>query len=318
MSIPAYDTMFQPLLTLLNAQRPIRKSELLEPLARHFSLSDEELQRTYESKNARIFEDRMSWALSYLSMAGLLERPARAQYLLTRQGSEYAQKSGPEVKAHVKQQVSQRQKQHDDIETAGSAQAVDMPSDQNSQSPAEALEESYKQILESRYDEILETILGKTPTAFEKLVVELLQKMGYGGAVKDAGTVTPASRDGGIDGVIREDVLGLGRIYIQAKRYHPDNSIQRDQIQTFVGALQGHKASKGVFITTSSYSPGAQKYVTQLANQHVVLIDGRKLAGYIYEYGVGMQTRQTLELKELDGNFWERFDDAPSKTPDEG
>ncbi len=152
--------------------------------------------------------------------------------------------------------------------------------------------------------------MTKTPTSFEKLVVMLLQKMGYGGEIKNSGLVTKVSNDGGIDGIIKEDVLGLGRIHIQAKRYKMDSCIGREEIQKFVGALAVAQSNKGVFITTSYYSKGALEYVNNLnGSTTIVLIDGKQLAEYIYDYSLGMQVEQTIEIKKLDADFWDSMKD---------
>ncbi|PCI22752.1 MAG: hypothetical protein COB67_13250 [SAR324 cluster bacterium] len=177
--------------------------------------------------------------------------------------------------------------------------------------PQESLYESYEKIRGSTYEDILDTIFNKSPRDFEHLVVQLLERMGYGGKVKDAGKVTQASNDGGIDGIIKEDVLGLGRIHIQAKRYHKDNTVGREEIQKFVGALAVAQSNKGVFITTSSYSKGAIEYANSLnGNTTLVLIDGLQLAKYIYDYSLGMQTEQVIEIKKMDSDFWDRMQDS--------
>ncbi len=158
-------------------------------------------------------------------------------------------------------------------------------------------------------------ILNKSPREFEKLVVMLLQKMGYGGEVKAAGEVTQYTNDKGIDRIIKEDVLGLGRIHIQAKRYARENTIGRDEVQKFVSALVVAQSNKGVFITTSSYSKGAIEYAENLnGTTTLVLIDGNNLAEYIYQYNLGMQTEQTIEIKKLDSDFWDSIDDADINT----
>lgn len=176
--------------------------------------------------------------------------------------------------------------------------------------PQEKLYTSFSNIRNSVYDEILTTILSKNPTAFEKLVVLLLQKMGYGGEIKNSGLVTQRSNDGGIDGIIKEDILGFGRINIQAKRNRLDIAIGREEIQKFVGALAVAQSNKGVFITTSYFSKGAIEYVESLyGNTTVVLIDGKSLATYIYDYGLGMQIEQTIEIKKMDSDFWDSMAD---------
>lgn len=176
--------------------------------------------------------------------------------------------------------------------------------------PEEALYESYQGIKKSVYREILDIILSKTPREFEKLVVILLQKMGYGGEVQDSGLVTQYSNDKGIDGVIKEDILGFGRIYIQAKRYIIDNNVPREDIQKFVGALAVAQSEKGVFITTSDFTKGAYEYVQSLnSSTKTVLINGVKLAEYIYEYNLGMQIEKVIEIKKLDSDFWDIMQD---------
>jgi restriction system protein len=183
-------------------------------------------------------------------------------------------------------------------------------SSQNENTPAESLYTSFQGIKKSVYRELIDTILSKTPREFEKLVVQLLQKMGYGGEIKDSGLVTQYTNDKGIDGVIKEDILGFGRIYIQAKRYKIDTNIQRDEIQKFVGALAVAQSDKGVFITTSDFTKGAYDYVSSLnSTAKIVLINGDKLAEYIYDYNLGLQTEKIIEIKKLDNDFWDLMDD---------
>jgi restriction system protein len=175
--------------------------------------------------------------------------------------------------------------------------------------PQESLYQSYQDIKVSMYEEILDIILSKTPREFEKLVVQLLQKMGYGGQVKNSGIVTQATNDKGIDGIIKEDILGFGRIYIQAKRYHRGNLIGREDLQKFVGALAVENSDKGVFITTSNFNKRALDYVASLSsNTKIVLMNGKELATYIYEYNVGMQAGEIIELKKIDNDFWDSFE----------
>ena len=180
----------------------------------------------------------------------------------------------------------------------------------NELTPQEQLYKSFESIRLSVYDDILDTIISKSPYEFEHLVVKLLERMGYGGQVKDAGLVTQSSNDGGIDGIIKEDVLGLGRIHIQAKRYGKDNTVGRDEIQKFVGALAVAQSNKGVFITTSSYTKSAHEYANNLnGSTTLVLIDGLELAKYIYDYNLGMQVEQVIEIKKLDSDFWDLLKD---------
>jgi restriction system protein len=261
----------------------------------------------YPSGNGHIFYDRVSWALSYLNMAGLLDKPKRGVYKINESGIQLL-KAPEKVNSYIEQKLIEREptrqkkgteKTDFEIETSAS-----------DFTPQEKLYTSFSNIKKSIYAEILATILSKTPTEFERLVVLLLQKMGYGGEIKNSGLVTKASNDGGIDGIIKEDVLGLGRIHIQAKRYKLDSTVGREEIQKFVGALAVAQSNKGVFITTSYYSKGAIDYVNSLnGSTTIVLIDGEKLAEYIYDFGLGMQVEQTIEIKKLDADFWDSMKD---------
>ena len=310
MAIPKYDEILPAVLAELAKPNmgTVEWKELEDPLAKVFGLNDEELSTEYESGNGRIFIDRISWALSYLSIAKLIERPKRGHYRITDDGIPLAGNDDA-VRQYVKQKIAEHEAQKKaNKQLANNTEgAISLNSETT---PHEALSQASQSIRDSVYEDILDTILSKTPYEFEKLVVKVLDNMGYGGVVKDAGQVTQQSNDGGIDGIIKEDVLGLGRIHIQAKRYKRENTIGREDVQKFVGALAVAQSNKGVFITTSSYSKGAIEYAENLnGSTNVVLIDGIKLAEYIYDYGVGMQTEQTVVIKQMDTDFWEKMQD---------
>jgi restriction system protein len=212
------------------------------------------------------------------------------------------------VDAYIEEQMALREPSRQSKQSTTDELKMDDAS--SDLTPQEKLYSSFSNIRKSVYRDILNTILTKTPLEFERLVVLLLQKMGYGGEIKDSGLVTKASNDGGIDGIIKEDVLGLGRIHIQAKRYKLDSGIGREEIQKFVGALAVAQSNKGVFITTSYYTKGALEYADNLNGMTtLVLIDGEKLAEHIYDYGLGMQIEQTIEIKRLDADFWDSMKD---------
>ena len=304
MAIPRYDDIFIEVLRLLKNEEAWKPKEFKAPLAAVFFLTEEELALEYESGKGLVFSDRIAWALSYLNMAGLVKKPKRGLYQINDQGIRLF--ATPDIlKQYVFDKYKERTaKQQDDKSTH------QLEPTQENMTPEEALYSSYQGIKESLYQEILETILSKTPKEFEKLVVQLLQKMGYGGEVKDAGLVTQYTNDKGIDGVIKEDVLGFGRVCIQAKRYALGSNISRDDLQKFAGALMQAQSSKGVFITTSDFTKGAYEYVQNLnASIRIILINGKELAEYIYEYNLGVQTEQTIELKKLDGDFWDEMMD---------
>lgn len=307
MAIPKHDEIRVPVMELLKQNGTMKLRDFIKPLSIHFGLTDEEVNEMYPSGNGHIFYDRVSWALSYLNMAGLLDKPKRGMYHINDTGIELL-RAPSRVDSYIEQQLEKREPTR--LRKKSTEEQLTTDDSSSDLTPQEKLYSSFSNIKKSVYTEILNTILTKTPTAFEKLVVLLLQKMGYGGEIENSGLVTKVSNDGGIDGIIKEDVLGLGRIHIQAKRYKFDCAIGREEIQKFVGALAGAQSTKGVFITTSYYSKGAIHYANSLnSSTTLVLIDGKQLAAYIYDYGLGMQVEQTIEIKKLDADFWDSMKD---------
>lgn len=312
MTIPRYDEIMRHALDLLKDGSEKRPKHLEKPLAGHFGLTEEELSQMYASGNGPVFLDRISWALSYLNMAGLVARPKRGHYRISEPGLDLVSK--PEkIKKYVQLKIKERelQKKKTELTTKEEELTESIAVEASGLTPQERLYESYEKIRQSSYGDILDAILSKSPRDFEHLVVKLLERMGYGGEVERPGEVTPASRDGGIDGVIKEDILGLGRIHIQAKRYARSNTVGREEIQKFVGALAVAQSNKGVFITTSSYSSSAIEYAASLhGSTTLVLIDGQQLAKYMYDYNLGMQPEQTIEIKKMDNDFWDAMQDS--------
>lgn len=304
MPIPKHFEIRVPALQLLNERGTLKLSEIVSGLAQYFKLTEEELNEMYPSGNAHVFYDRVTWALSYLNMADVLDKPQRGYYQINETGKKLLQ-TPHKVNDYVNTKVSERERPKQQKSQATVVEELET----TSATPAEKLYASFERIKSARKTEILNTILTKTPVEFEGLVVQLLQKMGYGGEIKNSGLVTSATNDGGIDGIIKEDILGLGRIYIQAKRFDHSNSVGRDSVQKFAGALLGSPLSKGVFITTSYFSKGALEYVDKLSNATIILIDGDQLAEYIYEFGLGMQVVQTIEIKKLDTDYWDAMKD---------
>ncbi|MHB0914902.1 MAG: restriction endonuclease [Thermoleophilia bacterium] len=302
MAIPKHDDIRVPALLLLSENETLKLNEFEIPLAESFGLSEEEISQEYESGNGKIFYDRISWALSYMNMAGLVQKPKRGIYKISSIGIEKL-RTPENINVFIAAQIEKRKPIKKTITEITEHSNLNL-------TPQEELYDSSAKIRESIYSEIIDVILNKSPREFEKLVVGLLQRMGYGGEVTAAGEVTRYTNDKGIDGIIKEDVLGLGRIHIQAKRYARKNTIGREEIQKFVGALAVAQSNKGIFITTSSYKPSAIEYAENLNGATtVVLIDGGKLAEYIYDYGLGMQVEQTIEIKKLDSDYWDSMDD---------
>lgn len=303
MSIPKYDKIQLSALELLR-NREIKKLKSFElPLSKIFNLTEEEMNVMYSSGNGPVFYDRISWALSYLNMAGLVYKPIRGYYQITDIGISIL--STPNKLAEcISKNISKKNNNTKNIDLI---LAVD--NSMENLTPEEKIYDAFNKIKISIYNEIIETILTKSPKEFEKIVVALLQKMGYGGEIENSGQVTQYSNDKGIDGIIKEDVLGFGKIHIQAKRYKVENTIGREDLNKFVGALAGSQSTKGVFITTSAFKKTAVEYANSLNGINLVLIDGIQLAKYIYEYSYGMQTEQILEIKKLDSDFWDILED---------
>ncbi len=223
----------------------MRAKDFRVPLAEHFHLTDEEMNAWYPSGNGEIFLDRISWALSYLFIAGLVEKPKRGDYKISDKGLSMLEScSDEQISEYIKTTVNSRtpkkeSKIKDTLEEASETTGENEPT------PQESLYNSYDNIKQSIQSEILTTILSKKPQEFERLVVRLLQAMGYGGEVKSSGFVTKFSNDGGIDGIIKEDILGFNHISIQAKRYALGNNVGRNEVQSFVGAVAGTPSKKG-------------------------------------------------------------------------
>ncbi|MFV8360853.1 restriction endonuclease [Flavobacterium sp. LS1P3] len=307
MAIPKHDEIRVPAMELLLRNSEMKLRDFIEPLSKYFKLSEEEINEMYPSGNGHVFYDRISWALSYLNMGGLLDKPKRGIYKINQNGMDLL-KTPENVDLYIEKQLEKREPNK--TKKKSREEQINIEEIASELTPQERLYSSFSNIRNSVYSDILNTILTKTPTSFEKLVVMLLQKMGYGGEIENSGLVTKVSNDGGIDGIIKEDVLGLGRIHIQAKRYKMDSCIGREEIQKFVGALAVAQSNKGVFITTSYYSKGAMEYVNNLnGSTTIVLIDGKQLAEYIYDYSLGMQVEQTIEIKKLDADFWDSMKD---------
>jgi restriction system protein len=307
MKIPRYDEIQIPALKLLSDGNDWKSKDMEIPLGKIFQLSDDDISLMYDSGNGPIFVDRINWALSYLNMAGLVQKPKRGIYKINEDGLKLLS-SNIDFKKYISEKIDNREltrKKKGDVEIK--EKNIELIDDLT---PEEALYTSFQGIKKSVYREILDTILSKNPREFEKLVVQLLQKMGYGGEIENSGLVTQYSNDKGIDGIIKEDILGFGRINIQAKRYNIENNVPREDIQKFVGALAVAQSDKGVFITTSDFTKGAYDYVNSLnSTTKIVLINGAKLAQYIYDFNLGMQIEKIIEIKKLDSDFWDSLQD---------
>jgi restriction system protein len=311
MPIPKHTEIRVQVLEYLKKFGPAGSKQMVGPLSEYFRLTPEEVTQMYESGKGPVFKARINWAITYLGFTDLIVRKSRAIYAITPEGIEML-KTPEKIDAYIDHHLALKEarKSEKSNTEAVTTEVPIKPTAKVKSTPQEDLYQSYAHIKKSINDEILDTIVGKSPRAFEILVVSLLQKMGYGGEIKDSGVVTQYTNDQGIDGIIKEDVLGLGRIHIQAKKYARETAIQRDDIQKFVGALAVAQSNKGVFITTSYFSKGAMEYVKNLNGRtNIVLINGEELANYIYDYNLGMQVEQVITIKKLDSDFWDEMED---------
>ena len=300
MSIPGFQSTFLPLLKACADGQEHTKQELIPLLAKQFGLTDSELEIKLPGGKQGMFDNRVGWAKSYLKQAGLLENPRRGVFRITVRGIQVLNENPQSLNVKYLKRFPEfvafnSGKPKDESKLVESASA-------NSETPDELIAGGYKQLREALVVELLERIKTVSPSRFEELVVELLLKMGYGGTQEDAGQVVGKSGDGGIDGIINEDRLGLDVIYIQAKRWEAD--VGRPEIQKFVGALAGNKANKGVFITSSGFTKEAKGYASQV-NHRVILIDGPMLAELMMDYDLGVSTKEVYTVKRLDSDYFE-------------
>lgn len=307
--IPQFEEIRLQALRELSSGAVMRTKELRDPLAKYFQLTEDVINAWYPSGNGNIFLDRISWALSYLFIAGLVEKPKRGDYKISLKGLEMLSNSTDEqITIYVKNAVLANSSKK--IVKSKGCDPMANKSVSEEHTPQENLDNSYNNIKKSISSEILATILSKKPYEFERLVVKLLQMMGYGGEVKNSGIVTKLTNDGGIDGIIKEDILGFNHISIQAKRYAEHNNVGRKEIQSFVGAVAGTSSKKGVFITTSDYTKEAIDYVESLnGSPTIILINGQLLTEYMYDCGLGLQTEKVLKVMKMDMDYWDSMDD---------
>ncbi|EHQ59876.1 restriction endonuclease [Paenibacillus dendritiformis C454] len=300
MAIPDFQSIMLPFLIQVSDEQEHRHRDTRESLAKHFRLTDEELDEKLPSGRQTIFDNRVGWARTYLMKAGLLEYPRRGYCKITTKGRDVLKSNPSIINISFLRQFPEFLEFHT-AKNNDDQKSDEQPLHSEQRTPGENLEYSYLVLRKELAFELLQRLKAGSPQFFEKSVVELLVKMGYGGSISDAGKAVGKSRDGGIDGIIKEDRLGLDMIYIQAKRW--EGVVGRPEIQKFVGALQGQKARKGVFITTSGFTKEAVEYVTFIDNK-VVLIDGEQLTQLMIDYNLGVSTVAVYEEKRIDLDFF--------------
>lgn len=301
MPIPVYQSIMLPLLKLIEDGEEHTIVEMFERLGEHFKLTDVERAELLPSGRQSKFENRVHWAKIYLNKACLLEATGRAKFRITARGIQTLQKKPHEINVKFLMQypefVEFRKR---DNRTEKHDQGEDIQ--EITRTPLETLEYSYQSIRQSLAHELLETVKKSPPKFFERLVVDLLLAMGYGGSRKDAGTAIGRTGDGGIDGIIKEDKLGLDVVYIQAKRW--SGSVGVPEVQAFAGSLEGFRARKGVMISTSKFSQKAHEFIGKIEKK-IVLIDGEQLTQMMIDYGVGVTEINHYVVKRIDQDYFE-------------
>lgn len=302
MSIPDYQGFMLPLLSFAGDGQEHSVAEARLAIADAMGLQEEDLAKLLPSGQQPVYANRLGWAKMYLEQAGLLEKTRRAYFHITSQGlALLREKPAALTMADLKRFESFEEFLQRSRPNGNDQVATDVVDDSSSITPDEQLRLAYEQIRNRLAQEILDQVRKATPDFFETLVVDLLIHMGYGGSRAEAGTRTERGADGGIDGIINEDRLGLDVIYLQAKRW--EASVGRPEIQKFVGALHGHRAKKGVFLTTSTFTREASDYVAHI-DPKVVLIDGNRLAQLMIDFNVGVSTVQSYEIKRIDSDYF--------------
>ncbi len=303
MSIPDYQTLMLPVLRLASDKEEHRFRDSIESLAVEFRLSDEEQNELLPSGNQAVFNNRVGWARSYLKQAGLLTSPKRGHFKITEQGLKLLSENPAKINVSLLERYPEflefRNRKKDPSKNYEENAVIEMIA---SETPEDALASAYRTLRKNLEDEILISVKDSSPSFFERLVVDLLVKMGYGGNRQDAGRALGKTGDGGIDGIINEDQLGLDVIYIQAKRW--EGTVGRPEIQKFAGALQGQRARKGVFITTSNFSKEALEYVSMIDSK-IILIGGERLAALMAEHNVGVSIVGQYEVKKIDSDYFD-------------
>ncbi|MFT7821494.1 restriction endonuclease [Bacillus siamensis] len=302
LTIPGYQEFMYPFLKILSDEKEHRLQELYVKLAKELNLSEEDAEKLLPSGNQKVLHNRIGWVRTYLSKAGLIEIVRRGVFQITSEGLEII--NDPSV-VNIDNRFLMKYKSFQRFKQTGkdSNQQESEPSiTLETRTPNEIIEQNYNAVKNEIKEELLNQIYKCSPAFFEKLVVELLVALGYGGSLTDAGTAIGRSGDGGIDGVIKEDILGLDMIYLQAKRWK--DSVSRPEIQKFAGSLDGKKAKKGVFITTSVFTDGAKEYV-KVIDKKIILIDGERLTDLMFNYNVGVSLENTFVIKRVDLDYFE-------------
>lgn len=300
MGIPEFQSFLLPVLQFAGDGNVHTVRESVEQAARHFHLTDEDMRELLPSGTQRRLDNRVNWACSYLKQAQLLESAGRGKFRITPRGADVLRQGLSRIDINFLEQFAEfsefRTRSRPQVDPGKEVRHVDQE-----QTPEELLEASFQNLRQQLARELLERARQCSPQFFEQLVVELLVAMGYGGSRQDAGQAVGQARDGGVDGIIKEDKLGLDAVYIQAKRW--ESTVGRPVVQEFAGSLEGHRARKGVLITTSTFSQDAKEYVTRI-EKRIVLTDGEQLAQLMIEHDIGVTEVAHYSVKRVDQDYF--------------
>lgn len=302
MAIPDYQSLMRPLLECGKDGNEVRTSECVDTIADKLGLSQEDREELLPSGRQPLLFNRIHWARTYLGKAGAVESTKRGYFRLTDRGFELLNNGPERITNDTLSKFAEFNKWR---EANNENKEKPTPSKDNDSdaSPEEMIEKAHQSINAQLETEILESLYSVTPTMFEHIIVDLLISMGYGGGRAEMGKALGQTNDGGVDGVIKEDELGLDVVYMQAKKHKLDSTISRPDIQSFVGSLEGFNATKGVFVTTGNFASTVEEYVSRI-HKRIVLINGKKLAQLMIKHGVGVRTKNTYELKYIDEDYF--------------
>jgi restriction system protein len=305
MPVPDYQSLMLPLLKHA-AGGETRVPDVEGKIADEFGLTAEERDQILPSGRQKVLHNRIHWAKFYMSRAGLLDQPRRGRFVASEQGRALLAKNPERITVDLLQQYPAFREFYRVSRTrpgeeapSGSEEATTLVDEVT---PEEQIETAHIALHFALRQELIQRVLQNSPSYFENVIIDLLLAMGYGGSHRAAAAQLGRSGDGGVDGIINEDRLGLDRVYIQAKRYAPENSVGRADVQAFVGSLVGLGAAKGVFVTTSGFSHQAQEFVRHLP-QRVILIDGVRLTDLMIEHNIGVRVSRAIEIKRLDEDY---------------
>lgn len=302
MPIPDFQSTMRPLLAVIEDGQTHSFPSVIEKVTQHFQLTEEEINTKNNSGKQTVIKNRIGWARTFLKKAGLVSDPSKGHVKIEARGLQALKDCEQRVDVKYLKQYPEFIEFHAPKKKAQATSYQPELLEQSENTPEEQLDSASEELNRTLASDLLDQIKEASPSFFEQLVVDLMLGMGYGGSRKEAGQATQYTSDGGIDGIINEDPLGLDTIYLQAKRY-ADKTVGRPEVQAFAGALDMQRAKKGVFITTSKFSADAVEFVS-LIEKRIVLIDGETLTNLMVEYGLGVTTKRTIDIKALDSDYF--------------